>query len=361
MKKIISFILSMVLLSSIAVPALAEETQDEALKKVTQIVKNTLGIDNSYTEFSGNLSNERDFSHWNLYWQKDGESISVSADQNGKILSYSKDADEYYRDSSSYSPAFPKVSRDEVMPAAKAFIEKVLSKNETVNFNAPGLEASPQNVESYWLYGTINYNGLKSPETFSLKVKLDDKSVIGFNRGNAYSMYKGGIPSSTPSVAADKASELLKEKIKLQLQYVLSDDGKKAVLQYLPIYAGDYAVDANTGAIIDVYQDIYYRNEAANDMAKSGKGGYSGLSEVEQSTIDTLSGVYSKSDLDAAIRAITSLGINSAYTLDSARYTMDKATGKVQCTLNYINKISDEGTLQARFPEDYKNMKAGGG
>ena len=39
MKKIVSVILSAMLLITMTVPAFAEESQDEALKKVTQIVK----------------------------------------------------------------------------------------------------------------------------------------------------------------------------------------------------------------------------------------------------------------------------------------------------------------------------------
>ena len=362
MKKIISVILSIMLFVSIAVPALAEESQDEALKRVMQIVKPTLGIDNSYTEFNGDLSNEGDFSYWSLYWSKDGESISVNADANGKVFSYSKNTeDNNYSYNSFYSPSFPKVKSEDVLPVAKAFVEKLLSKNETISFNESNNDIGTQNVSTYQLNGTINYNGLKSPETFSVQIKLNDKSVISFRRTYNSSVYTGTIPSATPAITVDKASELLKGQVKLQLQYVLDKDGKTAVLQYLPVYAEDIAVDANSGSIIELYQNIYYADGASRDSAKATAGNESGLSEVEQSTIGTLVGVYSKSELETALRAISSLGIDSTYTLGSARYTMDKSTGKVQCTLDFIKKISDAGTLQARFPDAYSNMKASGG
>ncbi len=360
-RKIVSVILSAVLLITMAVPALAEESQDEALKRVTQVVKNTLGIDNSYTEFSGDLTDEGDFSYWSLYWRKDGGSISVNADTNGKVISYSKNTDDYYRDNSGYSPSFPKVSREELLSVAKAFVEKLLSKNESISFSSSDSGLSVQNVESYQFCGTINYNKLKSPETFFVQVRLADKSVISFSRNNFSSAYTADIPSATPSVAIDKASELLKGQVKLRLQYVLDKDGKTAVLQYLPVYNSDIAVDASTGSLIDLYSYVYNANRDMGDSAKSIADDESGLSDVEQSTIDKLEGVYSKSELDAAVRAISALGLDSAYTLDSARYTMDKTTGNVQCTLDYIKKISDEAAIQTRFPDAYASMKASGG
>ena len=360
-KRIISVFLSSLLLLTMSVPAFAVDAQDEALTKVTQLVKTTLGIDNSYTEFDGNLTEDGNFSYWSLYWKKDGESISVNADSNGKIFAYNKNIEtEVYSYNTFFSPTFPKLSRDEVLPVAKTFVEKLLSKNETLSFNKTESSMNTQDATSYQFSGTINLNGLKSPETFYVQVQLSDKTVTSFSRSYNRSVYSGTIPSATPTITADKAAEILKGKVKLQLQYVLDKDGKTAVLQYLPIYIGDIAVDANTGAIAEIYHQIYYANGVANDSAKTTRE-ESGLSDVEQSTIDKLTGVYSKTELDAAIRAITSLGIDSKYTLDSARYTMDKESGKVQCTLNYIKEISDEGTLQARFPEAYSSMKASGG
>ncbi len=363
-KSIVSIALCVMLLLSLAVPALAEESQDAALKQVTLLVKNTLGIDDSYTDFSGNLSTEGSFSYWSLNWTKDAQSLSVCADTNGKILSYYKSTDgDHYYGNPYYSPAFPKVSRDKAQQAAKAFVEKLLSQGETISFSKGNSSLSTQNVEYYQFNGTINLSGLKSPLTFSVNVQTSDLSVSSFSRDEFSRSFTGSIPSATPVIAADKATLTLKGNVVLRLQYVLGSDGKTALLQYLPVYSADKAVDANTGALIDVFQGGFYPypiNSRAGNALEDTKSA-SGLTQVEQSTIDTLKGVYSKAQLDTVVRAIGSLGIDSAYTLDSAHYSMDKSTGAVQCTLDYVKNISDATTIQARFPDAYNSMKSSGG
>ena len=360
MKKVISLILSIMMLGTLTVPALAADSQDEALKKVTLAVKNTLGIDDSFTDFSGNLSDEGSFSYWSLNWSKDDVSISVNADPNGKILAYSKNQDYDYSGSAGYAPVFPKASRDQLQAAAKTFVEKLLTKNETIAFSSSGGELGTQKAMSYQFTGNVYLNGLKSPDTFYVEMRPDDLSVSSFRRYYLNSSYLAGAPSPIPSIAADKAASLFKDNTKLRLQYVLSADGKTAVLQYLPLSTDDIAVDASTGALVSLQMNTYYENGSTADAANPSAKGASGLSEVEQSAIDALGGVYSKSELDAAVRTISSLGIDSAYNLDSARYVMDKSTGKVECTLQYSKKISDEGTMQARFPDTYSSMKAAG-
>ncbi|PKM73497.1 MAG: hypothetical protein CVU91_04200 [Firmicutes bacterium HGW-Firmicutes-16] len=363
-KGIISVVLSVMLLISMAVPVMAEDSQDAALKQVTLLVKNTLGIDNSYTDFNGNLSTEGSFSYWNLDWSKDGESVSVCADMNGKVISYYKstDGDTYYYNPY-YSPTFQKVSRDQAQSAAKAFVEKLLSQGETISFSKDNSRLSAQNMEYYQFNGTINLSGLKSPLTFSVNVHTSDLSITSFSRDEFSRSYTGSIPSETPVITTDKATAALTGIVKLRLQYVLGDDGKTATLQYLPVYSTDKAVDANTGALIDIYQGGYHpyptygRSEnSTEDLAKN----ETGLTEVEQSTVDTLKGVYSKAQLDTIVRAIGSLGIDSAYTLDSAHYSTDKTTSAVQCALDYVKDISDEATIQARFPTAYSSMKSSG-
>ena len=50
-KSVLSIALCVTLLLAMAVPAMAEDSQDAALKQVTLTVKNTLGIDDSYTDY----------------------------------------------------------------------------------------------------------------------------------------------------------------------------------------------------------------------------------------------------------------------------------------------------------------------
>jgi len=364
-KSVLSIALCVTLLLAMAVPAMAEDSQDAALKQVTLTVKNTLGIDDSYTDFNGNLATDGSFSYWNLDWSKDGQSLSVCADTTGKVISYYRSTDGGYDyGNSSYAPAFPSVSRDKAQQAAQTFIEKLLAQGETISFSNDDSNLSAQNVTAYQFYGTVNLNGLKTPLTFSVAVQTSDLSVSSFSRDEFLRSYTGSIPSATPIIAVDKAGLTLKGNVKLRLQYVLGDDGKTAVLQYIPVYSQDKAVDADTGALIDVYQGGYYPYPTyggAENSTSDDEKAETGLSDVEQGTVDTLKGVYSKTQLDAAVRAIAVLGVDSTYTLNAVRYLMNKTTGEVQCTLDYGKNIGDEITIQSRFPEAYSSMKASGG
>jgi hypothetical protein len=139
------------------------------------------------------------------------------------------------------------------------------------------------------------------------------------------------------------------------------------VLQYLPVYTGSYIVDAATGELVDVdtlYIDLLYAGSEAGmggktaDSAASTPG--TGLTEVEQATVDALQGVYTSEQLDAAMRGMTELGLTDDYTLQTVSYTMNKNTGDVYGQLLYTAKITDEAVIKARFPVAYEQMKASG-
>ncbi len=367
LKKTAAFLLTVILLASAGAPALAAgESLNEKLEQVTLIVKETLGIDDRYTQFSGDLTEEGDYSYWELYWSSDAESLNVCADENGKVLRYYRYTDEepvydYYY---GYAPVLPKTSADDALPAAQEFVEKVFGQAETASFNDFDFGHDTSDVDSYWFDGDVLLNGLKSPISFNVRVQASDMSVVRFYRSDCYTHYSGGVPSAAASVSADTASQLLAGTVRLRLQYVPDADGKTAVLRYLPVYTGDYIVDADTGELVDLnelYRDMYDgKNPAgmgaeAADTASSESG--VGLSEVEQGTIAALEGVYSKDELDDAVRAMTELGIDDGYTLQSVSYTMNRETEEVQGQLSYIKEITDEDVLRDRFPEVYADME----
>lgn len=358
-KKITAVLLSAVLLVSAATPALAADTSlDEKLSQVTQTVKETLGTGDEYTQFSSDITDNGEYSYFNLYWSNDEKSLDVTADENGKVLSYGEYTNSYYDGDYGYAPIFAKANKNDAQAVAEAFLKKVLGDGETADFSdyTSGYNTSD---DAYYLFdGTILLNGLKSPITFSVRIKTEDMSVSSFTRSDCYSHYSGDIPSASASVSAESVAELLKGTVKLKLQYVLSDDGKTAVLQYNPVYTGDYAVNANTGKLVnvnentDVYDGASYGggdSSAANLTTKMGGG----LTDIEQSTVDSLKGVLSKTRLDADVRAVSGLGIDDGFSLDSASYQMDVQNSQVYCRLQYVEKISDEAAIKARFPEAY--------
>ena len=90
-RKLLSLALCAALTLGLAAPALAAEAADQALMAVTAKVKETLELDTEvYTDFHGEsfedvLLGKR----WRLEWTGDGVSLSVTADDAGKVYAYS--------------------------------------------------------------------------------------------------------------------------------------------------------------------------------------------------------------------------------------------------------------------------------
>ena len=369
LKKTVAVVLVAVLLVITGVPALAAgESMNEKLERVTLIVKETLGIDDNYTQFSGELTEYEGAGYWDLYWSNDTESLTVTADANGKVLRYNCYSDDIYIYDYfyGYAPVLPETSPDDAMPAAQAFLEKVLGAGETASFDPYESGYYTNDVDGYMFTGDVLLSGLKSPISFYVQVNTLDMRVNSFYRSDSYNQYSGDVPSSQAAVSADTAAALLAETVEMRLQYVLEGNGQTAVLQYLPIYNGDYIVDAQTGELIELnalYNDLfkgnYYGREEQTSDAEAVDGGYE-LSEVEQEAVDGLEGVYSKEELDDAVRAMSELGVGEDYTVQSVSYTVNKETDEVSGQLLYTAAITDEAVLEARFPDTYSEMETSG-
>ncbi len=179
--------------------------------------------------------------------------------------------------------------------------------------------------------------------------------MMNFSRDSLYTKYLGTVPSAEPSAAAAAAGSLLKGTLSLRLEYVLSDDGKHAVLRYLPESGDEYFVDAQTGKLINL-TELY---EAVSASGEYGLGGTSAsvadeaadgsgksLTDAEQEGIDKLEGVLAKEALDVKLRQISPLGLSS-YTLSAAAYSVDQSTGSVSCRLQYVRE--SDGGLWRRY------------
>ena len=93
MKKLLSLLLSVMLLTGAALPAAAAEaTADAKLTEITQSVKATLALDTEdYSHFQGNYSEQELTPMWDLYWDGDSGSLSVTALEDGTITRTERD------------------------------------------------------------------------------------------------------------------------------------------------------------------------------------------------------------------------------------------------------------------------------
>lgn len=108
MKKALSLVLALSLLLALSLPAAAEEGAEARLSAVTLAVKETLDLDTeAYSDFSGYPEENALSPHWYLEWYGDGGSLSVTAGEDGRILSYFRHDDTEYWDRGFRNPSFP--------------------------------------------------------------------------------------------------------------------------------------------------------------------------------------------------------------------------------------------------------------
>ncbi len=354
---------------SLAAPALAAEAADQRLARVTLAVKGTLDIGDQYTEFYGEPDETPLGTRWDLSWSSEEEELSVTATDEGKVLSlnrWSKGGVQPVA-AGGRTLTFPDMSRAQAGEYARAFLDKVLADNEKVTFEEE--EGESLSATEYSFRGDVELNGLPSPMTVYVRVRLSDGAVTRFWRGDV-SDYAGKPGEARTSTTEDKARELLKTTLDMRLEYVLDWDDeegteKKAVLRYLPNSTDDFYVDAATGELVNLTElreklrQTYASGEAGNKLMASTEAVADAapeaaptLTETELEGVAKLEDVLDKEALDKKIKAWRELGLDK-YTLGSASYSVDRETGEVTARVAYA-KNTEEGIFRRYVTVDAK-------
>ncbi|SHH78628.1 S-layer homology domain-containing protein [Sporobacter termitidis DSM 10068] len=330
MKKILTFVLCLALLVSTGVTALAADTSDSAVKErltaITLKVKDTLGIDDSFTSFNGDLNETGAASLWALNWSNDKEQIYVSANENGTIVSYNDNVAGVSTPANGRIPKFPTLTIDDAKTIAGTFLGKVLdTKLSSVDLSGTSaLDYSGSAV--YYLNGSLKLHGVETPVSISVSVSAATRKVVSYYRGDDGRDYSG---VTNPASAVDKAAaaETLKGKLNMQLVYALQGDGtRSAQLQYRPNPDGNYVVDAATGKLVDLSKLDYTSDsgsysgssKATADAAPAASA--TAISPVEQASIDKLEGVLPQSELEKIVRSYPELGLTDNFKLQTMGY-----------------------------------------
>lgn len=353
MKRFLSALLALAMVFTMTTAALAADTVDSRLQEVTRTVKATLGIGDEYTSFYGAPTEESvTGTNWNLEWAADGATLSVMANQDGKIMNYYRwEQEEDTSYDGSFAPKFPSLTRAEAKKTAQAFTARLAGAGETFVFQDDARSESVRSASRYHFSGNVHINGLPSPIGFSVSVNTADNSVRSFSRDDAYTKFYGTAPSATPAQAAPAAAALLKGAMALKLEYVLEEGSDTARLRYLPVYTGSFYVDAQTGQLVnldEVYSSLFsgdedkvMMNTAAEAPAEAAEdSGGAALSAAELAGIEKMEGVLAKEVLEAKARAYKEFGFDG-YTLARTNYSLDRETEKVTCTLLFTKKDSN--------------------
>ena len=365
MKKLLSLLLSVLLLTGAALPAAAAEEADADAKlaEITQSVKDTLSLDtDGYSYFEGNYSDQELASLWDLYWDGESGSLSVTALEDGTITSYYLYDNEVDSASPQGLPTFPQGDPGSAMAAAQAFLDKVLVQGtESVVLEDPG-EPTSLNSTTFRFSGTILLNGLPSPLSYSLTVRASDNQVTRFWRDAPGTMFLGDIPGADAKATPAEAAAALKSTLSLRLEYILPDgDSTQAVLCYLPNAGHEFYVDAGSGELVDLtaLEEKMFRSPAMGGAAAdtgdaTAESAENGLSAAEQAGIAQMEGVLSAQALDSALRAVTEYGL-AGYELISSRFSMgqveEDGEAPVTCYLRY-SRSADEEVYSRSFTVD---------
>lgn len=354
MKKLLSLGVTLALLCSLLVPAAAAAAADERLAAVTTQVKTTLELDTeNYTEFYGNLEDDLLSPTWYLDWYGDDSTLSISATEAGKVLSYyySSSASSASSSSGQFAPTFPATSREEARTTALAFLDRVLGENETAILDDTRGSSASLTATRHRFYGEILVNGLSAGLSFSIAVGCADNAVLSFYRDDLAGMVMGGIPAPDASVTDQQAAAALRDTLSMKLEYVLPEGSTQAVLRYLPISGDEYYVDAKTGELVNLSELLRLASEGEfgfltgagsadkNESAADTAAPETSLSDAEIAGAARLEGVLDRDALDTAARAWTALGLD-LYTLSTVNYNVDReneedAAAQVTATLIY--------------------------
>lgn len=336
-------------LSAGAAPA---EKADAKLTAVTQTVKTTLSIPDSYKSFSGEPAENYLGTRWNLSWSGDAGNLYVTATDEGKVLAMNQDTASA-SSGNRYDPHFPSLTTAQAQQKAQAFLNKVLAKGETAQFSAAN-DLPSLFRESIGLRGTIKLNGLPSPLTFTIRVLTADGSISSFYRDDVTD-YVGKLPEAKSATEQKAAAELLKSVLALRLEYVSSSDGKKAVLRYLPEDRHDYYVDAATGKLVDLTElqkKLYettaggsaengmLQDAAAPEASAAPEEERKQLTEQELAGIAKLEDLLTSDELEQKVRSWTALALDG-FERASANFTVDKENDTVTARLTFVKKEGD--------------------
>ena len=364
MKRLLSLTLAAALLGALALPASAAEdlSQDARLAQVTALVKKTLDLDTeAYENFRGDLS--EDLARvWNLSWESENRSLSVSALEDGTVVRLHRWAYDPSPDAARF-PAFPEEARAVDRAAAGDFLSRVLRPGETVELE-DGEGGIPSLSGSGGWSGTIVLNGL--PSSLHYSVSVENGVVDHFSRDVTETAAVGGVPSPEAPASRDKAEVNLKNTLGLNLEYVWNDAGDKAVLRYVPEATHEFLVDAKTEEFLDLTElkeklgtpeaprEAKFANTAAGaeDAAAEEE---SGLTLAELEGVQKLEGVLPYRELDETLRAESAYGLGG-YALASYVYnpwSNDDGRSGVDCELRYT-KTDGEERLRRNITVDAK-------
>ena len=346
MNKVMCFVLAAVLsVTMLGLPVFAAE--DKGMEAAVVSAKSRLDIPAEYSEFSSDVNTNENHTMYYLRWNTPSEefveekTISVTVNEKGDILSYSKRASDYW----SNDIKFPSYNEDQVKEIAKTFLAKA---------NPEWMETLPEeevtSVQGKLSYPTTTVNFTRKIN--GLDFCNNQVNIAVNNRtGDVYSMnatwsYVETVPATDDAISTEAAESKFAQLSPMELSY--RDSGEnKAVLVYSPADSG-VLVNAKTGEKQDynevkaAYNAGYSGGaspQAMNESAKEDSAADVRLSEQEIVNIQQVEGLLGEDVLKAYALGVTELGLNDAAYVSCTYHAQNANKDEKETTYNAVLKF----------------------
>jgi hypothetical protein len=362
MKKIIALLTVFALIFGVfQIPGgvLAEEKPQITLKEAIEIAKTTLALKTEGFEFNSSyLENQNGFNVWSLNWNNtktNNESINVSIDSNnGEVVSLG-----WYTPYEQPKSRIPKYTKAEALKAAEAWVAKLQGEKfkQTKLKENPDQEYYNKYSDAYSFNFVRMQDGIEvTPNTMSIQLDKNTLKVRNFNM----IWDTQSLPSKANAFGLDKAKEIFKSKLGIELSYNLiygnANEEPKAVLAYT-LKNGNSPIDAVSGELLNNVYRIFYAMDKGG-MAESAAASPVPVTPQEQSVIDDQSKYITKEAAEQVVRQYIKIddnmkleraSLNPGYSKLNASWGLDwRYTNSSDNSYTYLSAQVDAVTKELR-------------
>ncbi len=302
MKKGLALLLSLLMLLSVSV---VYGAQEDGLAEAITRVKSMVTVPEELSEFSYGSDEVYGQKSWHLTWRNSDntERLSATIREDGTLTNFN-----ISRDSDNREDGLSKISKEEGLAAAQAFLQNVTGDT----YGSLQLESSSLAYAgfSYRFYQYVN------------DIRVSDNNlvvVVDKMTGEVTSYYGNyddgqGYPAADGVVALDAAKAAYLAEIGVELTYESYYDYETETIHMFPAYtisSGNLAIDAADGTVVDLTEEAYrglapQAEEAAMDTNAGSGGGSSLKNELtpeEMAAVEEIAGLLTK---EQAIEKVTS-------------------------------------------------------
>lgn len=366
MKKVIAFLLVFAVAASMILTpaALADNTASDELKEALLAVKGKIDIPAQLSEFESNVTKYGGETYYNFDWHDTSyeKSLTVSADKNGRIISY------YNHSFNVSDKRLSRISKSEVISFADAFIKKTLPEMYTDSTDTLIFDEASYSASGSLRY-TFTYDRCKNSipvkdNYVSITVCISDDDIPYVRSMSA------NISYDTPF--AEKKSEIAgyveKYKDAFPVELVYQDEfnpdwkakGEPRTTTVL-IYrikdnnAGFISVETGEPVTEDKFENGKFREESSADVSMGAMNKNDALSEKELAEITAVEGLLSTKEIEKRVKALPHISFPDGVTPESSELSKND-NGEYIYNLHYTNN-NDESYRYVHISANAKSGK----